>query len=176
MSKDNKFKIILLGSSSSSTNILYNSLKSDFKIQKVIIEEKESKFLFFKRRLRKMGYLKLLDQLLFISIVSKFLSYFSQKRYSEILKINNLSNLPINSFNTVLVKSINELSTIDLINTEVLTIVSNDPRFELNSSKVNVQSDAQAITIIVQLIYLPTTTATELQVKFDRDFEQDIEF
>jgi phage baseplate assembly protein W len=67
-------------------------------------------------------------------------------------------------------------STIDLINTEVLTIVSNDPRFELNSSKVNVQSDAQAITIIVQLIYLPTTTATELQVKFDRDFEQDIEF
>lgn len=67
-------------------------------------------------------------------------------------------------------------SIIDLINTEVLTIVSNDPRFELNSSKVNVQSDAQAITIIVQLIYLPTTTATELQVKFDRDFEQDIEF
>lgn len=67
-------------------------------------------------------------------------------------------------------------STIDLINTEVLTIVSNDPRFELNSSKVDVQSDAQTITIIVQLIYLPTTTATELQVKFDRDFEQDIEF
>jgi len=116
MSKDNKFKIILLGSSSSSTNILYNSLKSDFKIQKVIIEEKESKFLFFKRRLRKMGYLKLLDQLLFIFTVSKFLSYFSKKRYSEILKINNLSNLPIYSFNTVLVKSINELSTIDLIN------------------------------------------------------------
>jgi len=67
-------------------------------------------------------------------------------------------------------------STIDLINTEVLTIVSNDPRFELNSSKVNVQSDAHTITIIVQLIYLPSTTATELQVKFDRDFEQDIEF
>jgi hypothetical protein len=116
MSIDNKFKIILLGSNSISTNILYNSLKSDFKIQKVIIEEKESKFLFFKRRLRKIGYLKLLDQLLFIFTISKFLSYFSRKRYSEILKINNLSNLPICSFNTVLVKSINELSTIDLIN------------------------------------------------------------
>ena len=49
MSIDNKFKIILLGSNSISTNILYNSLKSDFNIQKVIIEEKESKFLFFKK-------------------------------------------------------------------------------------------------------------------------------
>lgn len=48
MSKDNKFKIILLGSSSSSTNILYNSLKSDFKIQKVIIEEKRVNFYFLK--------------------------------------------------------------------------------------------------------------------------------
>ena len=67
-------------------------------------------------------------------------------------------------------------STIDLINSEVLTIVSNDPRFELNSSKVNVQSDAQAITIIVQLIYLPTTTATELQVKFDKEFTENAEF
>lgn len=67
-------------------------------------------------------------------------------------------------------------STIDLINTEVLSVVSNDPRFELNSSRVNVQSDAYSVTVIVQLTYLPTTTATELQIKFDKDFEQDIEF
>ncbi len=116
MSKNNNFKIILLGSNSSSTNILYNSLKSKYNIQKVIIEEKESKLLFFKRRLKKIGYIKLLDQLIFISTFSKILSYFSKKRYSEILKINNLSNFPVDSFKKVFVVSVNELSTIDLIN------------------------------------------------------------
>ncbi|WP_445721072.1 formyl transferase [Flavobacterium sp.] len=116
MSKVSELRIILLGTNSKSTKILYNSLKTDFKIQKIIIEEKESKFFFLKRRFKRIGFLKLLDQLLFIYILSKFLHYLSYKRYDEILINNNLSILPLNSSLIVLVKSVNEFSTIELIN------------------------------------------------------------
>lgn len=116
MSKVSELRIILLGTNSKSTKILYNSLKTDFKIQKIIIEEKESKFFFLKRRFKRIGFLKLLDQLLFIYILSKFLYYLSYKRYDEILINNNLSILPLNSSLIVLVKSVNEFSTIELIN------------------------------------------------------------
>ena len=60
MSEGNIPKLVLLGSSSDSTNILHNSIGKHFNIVKVIIEEKESKYKFLKRRLRKIGYIKFL--------------------------------------------------------------------------------------------------------------------
>jgi len=80
------------------------------------------------------------------------------------------SNLPFYVFQPL------DDSTIDLITQDVRDVVTNDPRFNMNSNTVNVQADAHSVTVNVELMYLPTTTATELQLKFDKDFEQDIEF
>ena len=67
-------------------------------------------------------------------------------------------------------------STIDSINEEVYNVVSYDPRFEVSDSNIKVNQDAHSVTVNVKLTYLPTTTATELQIKFDREFEHNAEF
>jgi len=67
-------------------------------------------------------------------------------------------------------------STQDDINQEVYNVINYDPRFQVDDTNVNVQQDAHSVTISVKLIYLPTTTATELQVKFDREFSENAEF
>ena len=59
--------------------------------------------------------------------------------------------------------------TVDLIQQEVSNIVNYDPRFNLSSEIVRVEEDKNAVTILIQLLYLPTTTATELEIKFDRE-------
>ena len=67
-------------------------------------------------------------------------------------------------------------STQDDINQEVYNVINYDPRFKVDDTNVNVVQDAHSVTISVKLIYLPTTTATELQVKFDREFSENAEF
>jgi phage baseplate assembly protein W len=67
-------------------------------------------------------------------------------------------------------------STQDNINEEVNNIINYDPRFEVNDSNINVVQEAHSVTVNVKLTYLPTTTATELQIKFDREFEHNAEF
>ena len=66
-------------------------------------------------------------------------------------------------------------ATIDAIDEEVYNVISYDPRFEVNESSITVKQDKHSVTVNVKLTYLPTTTATELQIKFDNEFEQDAE-
>jgi len=62
------------------------------------------------------------------------------------------------------------------INEEVYNVISYDPRFEISDSTINVVHDAHSVTVNVKLTYLPTTTATELQIKFDKEFTENEEF
>jgi phage baseplate assembly protein W len=66
--------------------------------------------------------------------------------------------------------------TQDNINEEVYSVISYDPRFQIDDTNVRVVQDAHSVTINVKLTYLPTTTATELQIKFDREFTENAEF
>ena len=66
--------------------------------------------------------------------------------------------------------------TQDNINEEVYSVISYDPRFQIDDTNVRVVQDAHSVTINVKLTYLPTTTATELQIKFDREFLENAEF
>ena len=66
--------------------------------------------------------------------------------------------------------------TIDLIEQDVFTIVGSDPRFEMTNGTVIVREEKHSITVNVELMYLPTTTATDLQIKFDREFNEKEEF
>ena len=66
--------------------------------------------------------------------------------------------------------------TQDNINEEVYSVISYDPRFQIEDTNVRVVQEAHSVTVSVKLIYLPTTTATELQIKFDREFTENAEF
>ena len=80
------------------------------------------------------------------------------------------SNLPYYVFQPL------DDSTIEAINEEVYEIVTYDPRFELDSNQIDVNQDEHSVTVTVKLIYLPTTTATDLQIKFDTEFAEKAEF
>jgi phage baseplate assembly protein W len=67
-------------------------------------------------------------------------------------------------------------STLDLINDDVNQVVSYDPRFELASQQAIVNRDQHTVTVLVKLIYLPTTTPTDLVLKFDDEFGETVEF
>lgn len=59
--------------------------------------------------------------------------------------------------------------TVDLIYQDVIDVVSYDPRFELQSDALEVDEDEHYVRVEIRLIYLPTTTPTELLLKFDRE-------
>lgn len=78
------------------------------------------------------------------------------------------SNLPFLVFQPL------DKATIEEINDDVRTIVSYDPRFQLTSEIVQVSEDQNYITVLIELLYLPTKTATDLRLKFDKEFNEDL--
>ena len=81
------------------------------------------------------------------------------------------SNLPYYVFQPL------DDTTIEMIREEVYNVVTHDPRFELSvDNSVTVSKKDQTVTVGVKLIYVPTTTATDLQIKFDNDFIEIEEF
>jgi phage baseplate assembly protein W len=66
--------------------------------------------------------------------------------------------------------------TMDAIREEVYNVVNYDPRFTVDDTNIIVNQDAHYVTINVKLTYVPTTTAIDLQIKFDNEFQQDAEF
>ena len=104
---------MLVGESESS-KIVYNSLSKDFDIKMVIEDTSISKKIFLKRRIKKLGYLKVFGQILFI-IYNKLFFHKSKKQIQIIKKTNGLiSDLyPTNVFKKV--SSINNKETIDIL-------------------------------------------------------------
>ena len=80
------------------------------------------------------------------------------------------SNLPYYIFQPL------DDATVALIEQDVIDVVSYDPRFELTRREVRVQEDTRFVTVRIELLYLPTTTATDLILKFDKEFAQQVEF
>ncbi|WP_312078039.1 formyl transferase [Chryseobacterium sp.] len=108
-------KIVLLAGKDISTNIIFNAVDKNFGIENVIIEETENRKIYLKRRIKRLGILKVLGQILFQIFVSKPLSFFSEKRKNQIITENQLdiSEIPDQKINKV--KSVNAKSTIELL-------------------------------------------------------------
>ena len=111
----NAKKIVLLGVDSDFTNAIYNHINRDFVIEKVVIEEKENKKIFLKRRLKRLGFWTVIGQILFTIFVSKALTIFSKKRIKEIITTNNLDLSAIDNDKILNVKSVNSQENIDLL-------------------------------------------------------------
>lgn len=93
----------MLAGSGKSTTYIYNALAEDFKIERVLLTTATSKIKMLKRRVKKLGYFHVFNQLLFQFIVVKVLKYFNKKSYKDketLLKLNS-KEIPINVIETV---------------------------------------------------------------------------
>jgi folate-dependent phosphoribosylglycinamide formyltransferase PurN len=116
-------KVLLIGVNNNSTKILYNSLTLKYTVENVLIENSESKARFFRRRIRKLGLLKVLDQFLFMTFLSKILQIIARNRIDEIKMQNNLSDRNIPKELVKNVDSVNSLESIDFIKSVSYDIV-----------------------------------------------------
>lgn len=103
-------KIIMLAGEGDSTNILYHAVNSIHPIYKIIVEEKESKQIFLKRRIKRLGLLTVLGQVLFQLIIVKILVIISSRQIKKIVFESNLNCKNIPADKIVHVKSINDQS------------------------------------------------------------------
>lgn len=69
----------MLAGSKNTTNIIYHALKNDFNIEKVIVEQPVPKSIFLKGRIRKLGLIKVLGQILFKLIIVPYLCLSSKR-------------------------------------------------------------------------------------------------
>lgn len=98
----------------SSSRIMYHGLKEYVDILAVIFEEKPSPNHLVKRRIKKLGLLKVMGQLLFI-LFNKIVSPLSAKRISFLMKEFKLNSHVIPKEVIHKVKSVNRQETINLI-------------------------------------------------------------
>jgi phage baseplate assembly protein W len=73
------------------------------------------------------------------------------------------SNLPFYVFQPL------DESTISLITEDVSAVVNYDPRFRLEDNELDVNEDGHEVVVRIRLVYLPTTTPTDLILKFNRE-------
>ena len=82
-------KILIVGVNGKSTRILFNKLKEKYDVS-VIIEDKISKKKFYEYRLKKLGLIKVVGQIIF-SIYTKF--YLEKKSFLKVKTLYSLYNL-----------------------------------------------------------------------------------
>jgi folate-dependent phosphoribosylglycinamide formyltransferase PurN len=108
-------KIVLLGREDRQTAILYNSLRSEFLLARVIVEEGESRLNFVKRRVTKLGWRKALGQVAFRLVVVPWLKATSRRRIEEIFRQCGLDASPMPAAKLVKVSSVNSDQTIQAL-------------------------------------------------------------
>lgn len=108
-------RIVLLAGKGQATQIVYNSIHKQFGISSCIIEEKENTKKFIIRRIKRLGLLTVIGQILFQFLIAKPLYYFSKKRIHEIQNENllDLSEIPNEKINVV--NSVNSAESIQLL-------------------------------------------------------------
>lgn len=110
-------KIVLLGGRGLSTNIVFNSLNDTFGIHTAIIENDVSRKRLIKGRIKRLGFMKVVGQLMFQIGISPILSFFSKRRRQEIIDTNFMNITPISNDKTENVNSVNDAKTIELLQT-----------------------------------------------------------
>ncbi|MEO9021694.1 MAG: formyl transferase [Ginsengibacter sp.] len=110
-----KRRLILLAGKGVSTNILYNSLKDDYEIEAVILEEPVPRKEFIKKRIKKLGVVTVAGQVLFQFTIAQYLNFTSTKRKHEILRHYGLDKTQLPPEKVIRLKSINDTECIVLL-------------------------------------------------------------
>jgi folate-dependent phosphoribosylglycinamide formyltransferase PurN len=107
--------ILMIATDCISSRILYWKLSKTFFIKYVLIEKKQSSFFLIKKRLKKIGFVKVLGQIYFILFIVPILRILSIRRIKNIILNNNISFSPIPSYKITKINSVNDLQTIEVI-------------------------------------------------------------
>jgi folate-dependent phosphoribosylglycinamide formyltransferase PurN len=108
-------KIVMLAGDGISSTYFYNGIAKEFDIDKVICDPSEGKKKFIKRRIKRLGYIRVFGQLIFQFIVPKVLNKFGKKRIEAIKLQYNLDDTPIDNNKIINKGSINSKACIDLL-------------------------------------------------------------
>ena len=123
---DKDIKILMLVGSGESSLIMYNGLKNNFDVVRIVKEEKVSRKIFIQRRIKNLGYVKVLGQILFM-MFNKYLTKKSEKRINALKKEYDLILKPFPKSIVEDVNSINDSSVINMIsdcNPDVIVVNS----------------------------------------------------
>ncbi|MDB5203128.1 MAG: formyl transferase [Ferruginibacter sp.] len=107
--------IVLLAVDCLPTRAVYHAVDKRFGVHKVILEEKESTKVFIKRRIKRLGFLKVAGQAIFQVLVVPFLNRSSADRVAQIIAENKLNTAPIPSEKIIQTLSINDAYVIEAL-------------------------------------------------------------
>ena len=110
-----KEKVVILGGKGESTKIIYHSIKNNFDVEKVIIEDEQSKIKFLKYRINKLGIFTVLGQLIFNVLIINLLKIFFNTRIEDLQKKFNFNKKEIPKNKIIMVSSVNADYTRNLI-------------------------------------------------------------
>ncbi|MFT4661278.1 MAG: folate-dependent phosphoribosylglycinamide formyltransferase PurN [Patiriisocius sp.] len=108
-------KILIIGTKGISSNIMFNFLENKQYDSSIVIEESISSVTLVKNRIKKLGLIKVIGQLMFQVGIAPVLKVFSQGRANEIMGNYNLDKVGIASNKIQYVKTVNSQEMIDII-------------------------------------------------------------
>jgi len=111
---NNKINVVMLCGNSQSSRIMFNDIASHVNIECVIIENKPSRKIMIQRRIKKLGAIRVIGQILFM-LINKLLAWTSKARVRQLILDYGLNDTPPPENKTISVNSINDEETINLL-------------------------------------------------------------
>ena len=115
----NKIRVVLLAGDGESTKLMFNGIKDEFFVERVIIENSKSKVQLIRRRIVTLGAFKVLGQVFF------WLQKQSKKRIVEIKQDKKLSDKKIDNDLVLKVDTVNSKEVVNIlqkINPDVVVV------------------------------------------------------
>ncbi|MBP2832021.1 hypothetical protein J8281_07440 [Aquimarina sp. U1-2] len=116
--------IMLIGGDHSSFAI-YNALKNDYNISKVIIDRHSNKKAFLKRRIKRLGWFRVLGQVIFQVLVPRYWKAMSKNRIEDISQKYSLNYKSIEEDKMIEVNSVNSdecLHTLQQLSADIIIV------------------------------------------------------
>lgn len=117
MSDPGRPRVVLLAGRGASSNTVYHALCDMADVVAVIEEDPPSNVKLVKRRVKRLGLLPVIDQVVFITVVSRILRFTSEHRADAIRKEHGLRVTPIPTNVVEAVSSINDPSVMECLRT-----------------------------------------------------------
>ncbi|SFJ09392.1 Formyl transferase [Kaistella treverensis] len=108
-------KIVVLCGQGDSSRYFYHAMAGDFEISKVIMEEPVPKSVLIRNRIKRLGLLTVIDQLLFQTIVTRVLKFVYAGRLRELKKVYRLNDALIPENVLISVPSVNDAATLSIL-------------------------------------------------------------
>ncbi|GAA4898840.1 formyl transferase [Flaviramulus aquimarinus] len=139
-------KIIMIVGDWYYPKMVYENLKAEFNIESIIIDKGEPTSKLLKRRIKKLGIIHVLGQLLFRLFAVSYINITSKRRFQDILDRNNIKESPFEAKKTNEVPSINSdagRALLKKLNPDIVIIVTT----RILSKKTLESIDAKFINI-----------------------------